>query len=111
METMLSNKRPVGFDLKRLTVRDMVGPLFRNWGIVLVVWCSLAVAIIDNFVKPLLMRSGTGLPTMALFLGIAGGLEAYGPLGLFLGPAVMSVFAALLRVYQKTYIDRRREAA
>ena len=81
------------------------------WGIVLVVWCSLAVAIIDNFVKPLLMRSGTGLPTMALFLGIAGGLEAYGPLGLFLGPAVMSVFAALLRVYQKTYVDRRREAA
>ena len=81
------------------------------WGIVLVVWCALAVAIIDNFVKPLLMRSGTGLPTMALFLGIAGGLEAYGALGLFLGPAIMSVFAALLHVYQKTYVDRRREAA
>lgn len=81
------------------------------WGIVLVVWCSLSVAIIDNFVKPLLMRSGTGLPTMALFLGIAGGLEAYGPIGLFLGPAIMSVFAALLRVYRKTYVDRRKEAA
>jgi predicted PurR-regulated permease PerM len=48
---------------------------------------------------------------MALFLGIAGGLEAYGPLGLFVGPAIMSVFAALLRVYQKTYVDRRKEAA
>jgi predicted PurR-regulated permease PerM len=81
------------------------------WGLVLVVWCTLSVAIIDNFVKPLLMSSGTGLPTMALFLGIAGGLEAYGPLGLFVGPAIMSVFAALLRVYQKTYVDRRKEAA
>jgi len=49
METMLSNKKPVGFDLKRLTVRDMVGPLFRNWGIVLVVFsviflCAIFVA-------------------------------------------------------------------
>ena len=81
------------------------------WGIVLLVWCVIAVAIIDNFIKPLLMQHGTGLPTMALFLGIAGGLEAYGPLGLFLGPAIMSIFAALLRVYRKTYVDRRKEAA
>jgi len=81
------------------------------WGIALVVWCSLAIAVIDNFVKPVVMKHGTGLPTMALFLGIAGGLEAYGPIGLFLGPAIISVFAALLRVYRKTYGDRRKEAA
>jgi len=81
------------------------------WGIALVVWCSISIAIIDNFVKPIVMRHGTGLPTMALFLGIAGGLEAYGPIGLFLGPAIMSIFAALLRVYRKTYGDKRREAA
>jgi predicted PurR-regulated permease PerM len=76
-----------------------------------VVWCSVAIAVIDNFIKPMAMRHGTGLPTLALFFGIAGGLEAYGPIGLFLGPAVMSVFAALLRVYRKTYGDSRREAA
>ncbi len=79
--------------------------------IVLVVWCSIAVAIIDNFVKPLAMQHGTGLPTLALFFGIAGGLEAYGPLGLFAGPAIISVFAALLRVYRRTYGGSRKEAA
>jgi predicted PurR-regulated permease PerM len=57
------------------------------------------------------MKHGTGLPTIALFLGILGGLEAYGPLGLFLGPAIMSVFAALLRVYRKEYSGSRKEAA
>ncbi len=82
-----------------------------GWAIGLVIWCSLAVAIIDNFVKPMAMRHGTGLPTLALFLGIAGGLEAYGPLGLFAGPAVISVFAALLRVYRRTYGASRKEAA
>ncbi len=77
----------------------------------LVVWCSIALAIIDNFIKPLAMKHGTGLPTIALFLGILGGLEAYGPLGLFAGPAIMSVFAALLRVYRKEYAGGRKEAA
>ncbi|HXM89010.1 MAG TPA: AI-2E family transporter, partial [Candidatus Acidoferrum sp.] len=77
----------------------------------LVIWCSIALAVIDNFIKPLAMKHGTGLPTMALFLGILGGLEAYGPLGLFLGPAIMSIFAALLRVYRKEYSGTRKEAA
>ena len=77
----------------------------------LVIWCAIALAVIDNFIKPLAMKHGTGLPTIALFLGILGGLEAYGPLGLFLGPAIMSVFAALLRVYRKEYSGTRKEAA
>ncbi|MGA7873280.1 MAG: AI-2E family transporter [Candidatus Binatus sp.] len=77
----------------------------------LVIWSAIALAVIDNFIKPLAMKHGTGLPTIALFLGILGGLEAYGPLGLFLGPAIMSVFAALLRVYRKEYSGTRKEAA
>ncbi|MBV8054672.1 MAG: AI-2E family transporter, partial [Deltaproteobacteria bacterium] len=60
--------------------------------------------IMDNFVKPVAMRHGTDLPTLALFFGLAGGIEAYGPIGIFAGPAVIAVFAALLRVYHRTYI-------
>jgi predicted PurR-regulated permease PerM len=74
------------------------------------IWCAIALAVIDNFIKPLAMKHGTGLPTLALFLGILGGLEAYGPLGLFLGPAIMSIFAALLRVYRKEYAGGRKAA-
>ncbi len=76
----------------------------------LIIWCSVALAVIDNFIKPLAMRHGTGLPTLALFLGILGGLEAYGPLGLFLGPAIMSIFASLLQVYRKEYAGGRKAA-
>jgi hypothetical protein len=50
------------------------------------------------------MRHGTELPTVALFFGLAGGLEAFGPLGIFLGPAIIAVFAALLKVYRRTYV-------
>jgi len=84
-----------------------------GWSVAIgfVVWCSISIAVIDNFIKPIVMRHGTRLPTLAVFFGIAGGLEAYGPLGLFLGPAIISVFAALLQVYMKTYGDTRRKAA
>jgi predicted PurR-regulated permease PerM len=70
---------------------------------VLAVWSTIALAVIDNFIKPLAMRHGTGLPTLALFFGLAGGIEAYGPIGIFAGPAVISIFAALVRVYERTY--------
>jgi predicted PurR-regulated permease PerM len=64
----------------------------------------ITLVITDNFVKPVAMRHGTNLPTVVLFFGLAGGIEAYGPIGIFAGPALVAVFAALLRVYQRTYI-------
>jgi len=75
----------------------------------LAVWATIALAIIDNFIKPLAMRHGTGLPTLALFFGLAGGIEAYGPIGIFAGPAVIAIFATLLRVYERTYVSEIAE--
>ena len=72
--------------------------------LIIVAWAALVLAIVDNVVKPLAMGHGTGLPTVALFFGLAGGIEAYGPLGIFAGPAVVAVFAALIRVYRRTYV-------
>jgi predicted PurR-regulated permease PerM len=84
-----------------------------GWGpaIALIIWAAAALAVIDNFVKPLAMGHGTGLPTVGLFFGLAGGIEAYGPLGIFAGPAVIAVFAALLRVYQRVYFHETAAAA
>jgi predicted PurR-regulated permease PerM len=83
---------------------------FSTWtmAIVLLVWCLIWIIIIDNVIKPLAMRHGTGLPTVALFFGIAGGLEAFGPIGIFGGPAIISIFASLLGVYRKTYTAPRK---
>jgi predicted PurR-regulated permease PerM len=81
------------------------------WAIGLVVWSTIAVTVIDNFIKPLAMRHGTGLPTLALFFGLIGGIEVYGPLGLFAGPAVLAVFGALLTVYRRTYVAAGGEEA
>jgi predicted PurR-regulated permease PerM len=76
------------------------------WAIGLMVWGTIVVVVIDNLLKPITVGQGSGLPAVALFFGITGGLEVYGPLGIFAGPAVIAVFAALIRVYRRSYAAR-----
>jgi predicted PurR-regulated permease PerM len=80
-----------------------------GWAVALLVWGTIVVGVIDNLLKPLTIGQGSGLPAVALFFGITGGLEVYGPLGLFAGPAVIAVFAALIRVYRRSYAARPPE--
>lgn len=69
------------------------------------------VAIIfsaDHFVRPVLIGGATKLPFLWVLLGILGGVEAFGLLGLFLGPAVM---AALILLWREWVGDARSDAA
>ena len=77
-----------------------------GWAVVLLVWSVIVVGVIDNLLKPITIGQGSGIPAVALFFGVTGGLEVYGPLGLFAGPAVIAVFAALIRVYRRSYAAR-----
>ena len=77
-----------------------------GWAVALLVWGVIVVGVIDNLLKPITIGKGSGVPAVALFFGITGGLEVYGPLGLFAGPAVIAVFAALIRVYRRSYAAR-----
>ena len=51
----------------------------------------------DHFVRPVLIGGATKLPFLWVLLGILGGVESFGLLGLFLGPAVMSTLILLWR--------------
>jgi predicted PurR-regulated permease PerM len=51
----------------------------------------------DHFVRPVLIGGATKLPFLWVLLGILGGLEVWGLLGLFLGPAIMAALMLLWR--------------
>ena len=53
--------------------------------------------VADHFVRPTLIGSATRLPFLWVLLGILGGVETWGLLGLFLGPAVMAALILLWR--------------
>ncbi len=55
------------------------------------------VFVADHFVRPALIGGAVKLPFLWVLLGILGGLEGFGLLGLFLGPAIMAAGIALWR--------------
>jgi predicted PurR-regulated permease PerM len=71
------------------------------WGTVLLVW-ALPVGILDNFLRPALIRKGAPLPLLLIFAGVIGGLIAFGIIGLFIGPVVLAVAYTLLKAWVST---------
>jgi len=65
--------------------------------IALFVFGSVVVFVADHFVRPILIGNSTRLPFLWVLLGIFGGLESFGLVGLFLGPAIISVLIAIWR--------------
>jgi predicted PurR-regulated permease PerM len=68
------------------------------WGAVLIAW-SLPVVILDNFVRPVLIRKGADLPLVLIFAGVIGGLVAFGIVGLFIGPVILAGAFTLLQAW------------
>jgi predicted PurR-regulated permease PerM len=63
----------------------------------LVLFGSLVVFIADHFVRPAVIGGTTRLPFVWVLLGILGGVESFGLLGLFLGPVLLAVLITLWR--------------
>ena len=69
----------------------------------LAVWGLLVVSTLaDNVLKPILIGGKTELSTLVVFLGVFGGLGAFGLLGLFIGPMVLAFGLTLLRILRET---------
>jgi predicted PurR-regulated permease PerM len=62
---------------------------------------SFVVFVADHFLRPILIGGAARLPFLWVLLGIFGGLESFGLLGLFLGPTIMAVLLALWREWAK----------
>ena len=75
-------------------------------GAIIVMASGLAVVgIADHFVRPALIGGATRLPFLWVLIGILGGAETLGVLGLFVGPATMAVLVMLWRDYVDTGVN------
>ena len=52
---------------------------------------------LDNFLRPLLISSISPIPFLLVLFGVFGGLLAFGLVGLFIGPIVLTVVWAVWR--------------
>jgi predicted PurR-regulated permease PerM len=66
----------------------------------------VVVFVADHFVRPLIIGGAARLPFLWVLLGILGGLESFGIVGLFLGPAIMAALISLWRDWTETPLAR-----
>jgi len=88
--------------------------VFAGVGILLVVQGSVgaAIAIVaigtvlvlvaDHFIRPALIGGATRLPFLWVLFGILGGVETWGIVGLFVGPALMAALILLWREFTES---------
>jgi predicted PurR-regulated permease PerM len=80
-----------------------------RWGamIFMIIWGAVLVSLVDNVVRPMLVSGRANVGTLTVFIGVLGGLAAFGAIGLFLGPVVLALIIALIRLFLEV---RRAEA-
>jgi predicted PurR-regulated permease PerM len=66
------------------------------WAMFMLAWGGV-VSISDNFIRPAIISRYTPVPTLLVFLGVIGGVAAFGPIGFIIGPVVLVLATELLR--------------
>ncbi len=60
----------------------------------------LFISTIDNFLKPYFISERAKISTMIIFLGVFGGLIAFGVIGIILGPLILALLKTFFEIYE-----------
>jgi predicted PurR-regulated permease PerM len=84
----------------------------RPWwqAIFLALWGAIFVSLVDNIVRPWAMKGKAQLPAIPLLFAVLGGLQAFGFVGLVIGPLVFSFLMAIIDIYKRTFSVRSGDA-
>ncbi|MGZ5482763.1 MAG: AI-2E family transporter [Pyrinomonadaceae bacterium] len=67
----------------------------------LILWGTLIISTIDNFLRPRLMKNQTKLHELFVFFSVLGGISVFGLLGIVLGPVVLAITLGLLHTFSQ----------
>lgn len=73
----------------------------------LAVWGIVVVGLVDNVIKPILIKRGMEIHGGVVFFSLLGGLATFGAIGLLLGPLAVSMFLALLSMYHRDFSPQK----
>jgi len=74
-------------------------------GVLLIIIGVVVIGLVDNIVRPLLLSGRTSASGLVIFLGLLGGVAAFGFIGLVLGPIILVTASSLLTVFTRVEIE------
>jgi predicted PurR-regulated permease PerM len=97
----------IGTLLVWVPISIWVGSESLGKGIGLFIWGNVAIVLVADYVlRPWLVKARMHMNDLLVFIAIFGGIEAFGGVGLILGPIFIALFVSLLRIYQRDYRPR-----
>lgn len=77
--------------------------------LLLVLWGTLVIGMIDNFLRPKLVGSRTKLHELLIFFAVLGGLQVFGVLGIVMGPVILAITMTLIEIFRA--VDKSSSAS
>ncbi len=69
----------------------------------LIYWAIVITSVPDYWLRPRLMKGHMRLHELLVLIAVFGGIEAFGAIGLLVGPIFVAMFVAMLRIYERNY--------
>jgi predicted PurR-regulated permease PerM len=63
----------------------------------------VVATVVEYWLKPILVGRRAQMHTVLVFLSLLGGLDAFGPVGLLMGPLMMTAFLTLVSIFREQY--------
>jgi predicted PurR-regulated permease PerM len=81
-------------------------------GIFMIVYGMFIISLVDNVIKPLIISRGSKLSFIVMFIGVLGGVSAFGFIGIFIGPTLLAVGFSLAHeiLEQRRHISASAQA-
>lgn len=73
--------------------------------IFLTIWGVVVVGFSDNIARPLILRRGIEMSTLALFLALMGGVQVFGLIGLFAGPVIFTAAYVVMKILHEERLE------
>ena len=77
--------------------------------IFMIAWGLIPVSLIDNIVRPWAMKGKAQLPAIPLLFAVLGGMQAFGFVGLVIGPLVFSLLMSIIDIYKRSFTEKTEQ--
>ncbi len=72
-------------------------------GVGFAIWAGALVGMVDNMLNPYLVSRKVQLPPLIILFAVLGGVSLLGPVGILIGPLVVSLLYALISIYRTEF--------
>jgi predicted PurR-regulated permease PerM len=77
----------------------LIGQYFNAF--LLLLWCILIIATVDNIISPYVISKNTDISPMFILFSVLGGIALFGAIGIIIGPLVISLLFCLVSIYKR----------